>query len=210
MMSPRLTTIHHSTTCNKTTQPATHNNNNHTTHHTTPHHTAFGYSLAIAVTMKMRQHCLVEMHMMNAENLAHVMKQQNDALTELVNSARGTSALTDIRSIARPVVFKGDENKYTEWKAKLMTYLRISTQKSDEMIQWAATADSIVIEDVVLRFAFDLDSILLSCTDDTSYGEDTSYGDHQQSRLEEARRAGEESHEGGGLVRGEVRDDDRY
>ena len=46
---------------------------------------------------------------MNAENLAKVMQQQSDALTELVGSAPGTSALTDTRGIGRPVVFKGDE-----------------------------------------------------------------------------------------------------
>ena len=79
------------------------------------------------------------------------MKQQNDALTELVGSARATSALTDTRGSGRPVVFKGDEGKYTEWKAKLMAYLRISTPESDEMVQWAAAADSTVTEEDVKR-----------------------------------------------------------
>ena len=63
---------------------------------------------AMAVTMEMWQHCMVEMNKMNAENLAKVMKQQNDALTELVGCARGTSALTDTRVIGRPVVFEGN------------------------------------------------------------------------------------------------------
>ena len=95
---------------------------------------AFGNSWAMAVTMEMWQHCLVEMHKMNAENIATVMKQQNDALPKLVGSAHGTSALTDIRGIGRPVVFDGDKGKYTERKAKLMAFLRISMPKSDEMI----------------------------------------------------------------------------
>ena len=33
---------------------------------------------------------------MNAENLAKVMKQETDALKEMVGSSRGTSALRDI------------------------------------------------------------------------------------------------------------------
>ena len=105
----------------------------------------------MAVTTEMWQHCMVEVHKMNAENLAQVMKQQNDALTELVGSARGTSSLKGTRGIGRPVVFKEDEGKYTEWKAKLMAYLRISTPRSDEMIRWVAAADSMVTEEDVKR-----------------------------------------------------------
>ena len=44
---------------------------------------AFGNSRAMAVAMEMWQNCMVEMQKMNAENLAKVVKQQNDALTEL-------------------------------------------------------------------------------------------------------------------------------
>ena len=84
---------------------------------------------------------------MNAENLPKVVMQQNTTLTQLVSCSRGTSALSDTRGIGRPVVFKGDECKDTEWKAKLMACLRISTPQSDELIKWAAGTDSIVTEE---------------------------------------------------------------
>ena len=76
--------------------------------------------------------------------------------------------------------FEGDEGKYAEWKAKLMAYLRISTPQSDDLINWAASsASTITEEDVdlayptnkqdVLKFAFNLYSILLSCTEDDPF-----------------------------------------
>ena len=137
----------------------------------------FGKLRAIAVTAEALQHLLGEMHKMQSEGLANLMKQQNDALAVLVGSGRENSELTDTRGIGRPVALKGDELKYAEWKAKLMAYLRISTPQSDELIKWVARADSTVTaEDVdisypnnkqdVWRFAHKVYSILLSCTED--------------------------------------------
>ena len=84
--------------------------------------------------MEALQHLLGEMHKMQSDSLANLMKQQNDTLAVLVGSGRGNSGLTDTRGIGRPVAFKGDELKYAEWKAKLMACLRISTPQSDELI----------------------------------------------------------------------------
>ena len=58
-------------------------------------HLGFGKSMAGATDM--RQHWMVEMQKMNADNLAKVMKRKNDALTELVCSSRGTSAIGHMR-----------------------------------------------------------------------------------------------------------------
>ena len=99
--------------------------------------------------MEALQHFLGEMHKMQSDSLANLMKQHNDALAVLVGSGRGNSGLTDTRGIGRPVAFKGDELKYAEWKAKLMAYLRISTPQSDELIRWVARADSTVTEEDV-------------------------------------------------------------
>ena len=130
--------------------------------------------------MEALQHLLGEMQKMQSDSLANLMTQQNDALAVLVGSGRGNSGLTDTRGIGRPVAFKGDELKYAEWKAKLMAYLRISTAQSDELIKWVARADSTVTEEDVdisypnnkqdvWRFARNLYSILLSCTEDGAF-----------------------------------------
>ena len=89
--------------------------------------------------MEALQHLLGEMHKMQSDSLANLMKQRNDTLAVLVGSGRGNSGLTDTRGIGRPVAFEGDELKYAEWKAKLMAYLRISTPQSDELIKWVCS-----------------------------------------------------------------------
>ena len=131
----------------------------------------------MTVTMEALQHLLGEMHKMQSDSLAGLMKQQNDALAVLFGSGRGNSGLTDTRGIGRPVAFKGDELEYAEWKAMLMAFLHISTP---QLIKWVARADlTVTEEDVdisypnnkqdVWRFAHNLYSILLSCTEDDAF-----------------------------------------
>ena len=132
----------------------------------------------MAVTVEALQHLLGEMHKMQSDKSREL--DEEDVLAVLVGSGRGNSGLTDTRGIGRPVAFKGDELKYAEWKAKLMAYLRISTPQSDELIKWVAQADSTVTEEDVdisypnnkqdvWRFAHNLYSILLSCTEDDAF-----------------------------------------
>ena len=74
----------------------------------------------MAITMEALQQLVAQMHKLSSDNLVTLMKQQHDALTMLVGNTSGNSVLTDTRGIGRPVVFKVDEGKYAEWKAKLM------------------------------------------------------------------------------------------
>ena len=53
--------------------------------------------------MEALQHLLGEMHKMQSDSLANLMKQQNDALAVLVGSGRGNSGLTDTRGTGCPV-----------------------------------------------------------------------------------------------------------
>ena len=60
-------------------------------------------------------------------NMVMLAQQHMDALKEIVNSnTRGGSSgsMTDTVGIGRPVVFKGDDQRYGEWKAKLFAFLR--------------------------------------------------------------------------------------
>ena len=129
------------------------------------------------VTMETLQQMMNELYKVNAENIGAIMKQQQDSLNQIVGNVRGNSVLTDTRGIGRPVTFKGDEAKYAEWKAKLLAYLRISTPQSDEWITWTASMTTTISEEdidlvysavksEVLKFARNLYSVLLSCTED--------------------------------------------
>ena len=132
------------------------------------------------VTMETLQQMMNELYKVNAENIGAIMRQQQDSLNQIVGNVRGNSGLTDTRGIGRPVTFKGDEAKYAEWKAKLLAYLRISTPQSDDWITWTASMTTTISEEdidlvypdvkpEVLKFARNLYSVLLSCTEDDPF-----------------------------------------
>ena len=88
----------------------------------------------MAVPVDMLAQLLSELQRQNAENLNQIMKNQHEALTQLMQQGvgRGSGQMTDTRGIGRPITFKGDEHKYQEWKAKLTAYLRVTNPKCDE------------------------------------------------------------------------------
>ena len=97
--------------------------------------------------------------MTNLQAQAHQKKvtlaqQHMDALKVIVNSnTRGNSSgMTDTRCIGRPVVFKGDEQRYGGWKAKLFAFLRVSTPQAMEWISWAGSLASTIDEDLIKEY----------------------------------------------------------
>ena len=122
---------------------------------------------------------MAELHRMNTENMSSLLKANYEAMNQLVGNTKTTN-LTDSRGICRPIMFKGDERKYAEWKAKLMAYLRVATPRSDELIHWALnSATPIAEEDMdlkypdhkqdILKYTANLYSVLLSCTEDDAF-----------------------------------------
>ena len=113
--------------------------------------------------------------------MAALAQQQMEALQAIVQgSQRQESGLTDNRGIGRPIVFKGDEARYAEWKAKLMAYLRVTVPSSDAWLTWAGEQGrSITEEDIdehfpqqaakVKEFAIRLYAILMSCTEEDAF-----------------------------------------
>ena len=115
---------------------------------------------------------MMELQRQNMENMAILMKQ-------LQGGGQG-GGMTDTRGIGRPIVFRGDESKYAEWKAKLLAYLRVTNPKADVLVQWAGNMTSqITEEDVDLEyggeaqsvkdFAVKFFAILVSCTEDDAF-----------------------------------------
>ena len=116
------------------------------------------------------------------QDMVTLAQQHRDPLKEIVNSNSrgGSSGMTDTRGIGRPVVFKGDEQRYGEWKAKLFAFLRVSTPQAMEWILWAGSQASTIDEDLieqyyqgvnqeVINFGNRLYAILLSCTEEDPF-----------------------------------------
>ena len=128
----------------------------------------------MSVTAEALQTMLTEFQRMNQENMANLL--------QMVNSrGSGGGGMTDTRGVGRPMTFKGDEQKYTEWKAKLLAYLRVQDPCSDAWYTWACKqASCITKEDVDMNFtdadnqnikqwAIKVYAILLSCTEDDAF-----------------------------------------
>jgi hypothetical protein len=125
------------------------------------------------VFMEMVSAMLTEMQKMNIENVI-IAK-----LTE-GKQGGGNNGMTDSRGIGKPVSFKGEENKYAEWKAKLFAYLRVNYRQADLWLKWAGEQTSTITEedldmnfpndkDDMTKFAVNLYSILMHCTEDGAF-----------------------------------------
>ena len=93
-------------------------------------------------------------------------QQHTDALKEIVNSntCDGSSGGMTDTSIGRPLVFKEDEQRYGEWKAKLLAVLLVSSPQAVEWISWAGSQPSTIDEETI-SFGNRLYAILL-CTEE--------------------------------------------
>jgi hypothetical protein len=135
----------------------------------------------MAISLEAFQAMMKELQQQNLQNIAELSRQQFAALTTLVQGVTShNSNMTDTRGIGRPVVFRGDESKYSEWKAKLYAYLRVTNSKADEWLTWTAKqTEPIGEEDIDLafseeskstkEFAVKLSALLMSCTEDDAF-----------------------------------------
>ena len=141
------------------------------------------------VTIEALQAMMSGLQEQNRNNMVMLANQHIDALKEIVKASKNNSSgLTDVRGVGRPTTFRGEEEKYCEWKAKLFAYLRMSAPKSMEWITWASTRTSrIQDQDIkdeyepqdseVKDFSVKLYAILLSCTEDDAFRISHSVGD---------------------------------
>ena len=138
--------------------------------------------ICVMVTVEASHTMMTKLQAQAYQNMVTSAQQHMDALKEIVNSntCGGSSGMTDTRGIGPPVVFKGDEQSYGEWKAKLFTFLRVSTPQAMEWISWAGsqagTIDEELIEEdyqcvnqEVINFGNRLYAILLSCTEEDPF-----------------------------------------
>ena len=118
------------------------------------------------------QALVMELQRMNQENM-------NILVTKLAESKQN-GTMTDSRGIGKPTTFKGDEAKYAEWKAKLLAYLRVNCRRAEVWISWAGNQTAAITEedvdltypddkDEVMKFANELYSILMSCTEEGAF-----------------------------------------
>ena len=134
------------------------------------------------VTVEALQTMMTNLQAQAHQNMVTLAQQHMDALKEIVhsNTRGGSSGMTDTRDIGRPVVFKGEEQRYGEWKAKLFAFLRVSTPQAMEWISWAGSQASTIDEELiaedyrsenqeVINFGNRLYAILLSCTEEDPF-----------------------------------------
>ena len=70
------------------------------------------------------------MQRLQVEN-ARLMKQM---LEEVTKVKQKETNMVDTRGIGKPPTFSGKEEKYYEWMAKLLAYLRVLKKESDAWI----------------------------------------------------------------------------
>ena len=100
---------------------------------------------AMAVSAEILQAMMMDLQKQNKKNLAILMKQ--------IQGGGPGGGMIDSRGIGRPIVFKGEESKYAEWKAKLLAYLRVTNPKSVRWVQWGSKETGPVMdEDVDLEY----------------------------------------------------------
>ena len=86
------------------------------------------------------------------QKMVTLAKQPVYALVDMAKpSARSGSNgdPTDTRGTELPVVSKGDEQRYPEWKAKLFAFLRVSTPQVMEWMSWAGRQEISIDEELV-------------------------------------------------------------
>ena len=111
---------------------------------------------AMSMTTEAFQQLLAELQAQNARNIEILQRQSVEALTQIVQQMHPAENFTDTRGVGRPVNFKGDERKYTEWKAKILAYLKVSIKESEDGISWASSSpDPISASSMLARWGTD-------------------------------------------------------
>ena len=72
--------------------------------------------------------------------MMRMSEENNRMIKELmveVMAKRDGGGLVDTRGVGKPPVFKGIEDKYPEWMAKMLAYLRAVNPEAADWIKWA-------------------------------------------------------------------------
>ena len=119
----------------------------------------------------------------NVTMIGEVVKSMLDPMKMMMEEAGkkkdGGTSMVDTRGIGKPPTFKGLEDKYPEWMAKLLAYLRVIKKDSDAWINWSnkeaqpvtdhaiETEYDKAVADDVKNFSLQLFSTLITnCEDD--------------------------------------------
>ena len=123
--------------------------------------------------METLQACLSAFQQQSNENMDRLLAQQMKLMETLLSSVTRKPAI-DTRGLGRPESFRGEEERWIEWRTKLFAFLGASNINACQWIEWAGrqadriTEDDIKIEftdyDVVLAFDLTLNQTLVCCT----------------------------------------------
>lgn len=133
------------------------------------------------VAQEQMNEMLQNLQKMNADSMATIMATQSEAFARmLAQVVKPSGGMTDTRGIGRPISFKGEESKYTEWKAKLMAYFMISVPDATIWVNWAHEFGETITTGKMnavnpqgapqmADFSSKLYAILLSCTEEDPF-----------------------------------------
>jgi hypothetical protein len=105
---------------------------------------------------------------LNDANMAAIAK-----MIELLNQKGGSGGMVDNRGVGRPISFKGDVNKFTEWVAKLHAYVRSSNPMASKWLEEASVATEMIDDSIyganVQDFSIKLHATMISCTEEDPF-----------------------------------------
>ena len=100
---------------------------------------------------------------MNDANMAAIAKMMEHLS---LNQKSGSSGMVDNRGVGRPISFKGDVNKFTEWVAKLHACVRSSNPMASKWLEEASVATTVIEDSLhdgnIQDFSIKLHSALIS------------------------------------------------
>lgn len=103
------------------------------------------------VTIEMMQSMMTGLQEQSRQNMEHLAGQQVLALREIIEKVNAGNKRDggDVKGIGKPGNFDGKAERFDEWKAKLIAYLRLSTPGCQEWIEWAKDKNELIDEDDV-------------------------------------------------------------
>jgi hypothetical protein len=90
--------------------------------------------------------------MASAEDFAAMLRAQQEmqrGMLELIArmSQPPAGSMVDNRGIGKPSSFRGEPERYHEWKTKLVAYLKVTNPRAPEWLRWATMQTEAVSED---------------------------------------------------------------
>lgn len=130
----------------------------------------------------MMQSMMTGLQEQSRQNMEHLAGQQVLALREIIEKVNAGNKRDggDVKGIGKPGNFDGKAERFDEWKAKLIAYLRLSTPGCQEWIEWAKDKNELIDEDdvkneylgdyqKVLDFGVKIYSVLLALTEGDAF-----------------------------------------